>query len=79
MTAHTSVRSLPEPEIKPLSVRSALVSKLLRNPSVVTGSIIVLAMLVIGLAAPLLANVDPIAIDPNGQKPRPHGGKQSAA
>ncbi|TCU07590.1 ABC transporter permease [Rhizobium sullae] len=67
MTAHTSVRSLPEPEIKPLSVRSALVYKLLRNPSVVMGLIIVLVMLVVGLAAPLLASVDPIAIDPTAR------------
>lgn len=64
MNAPTSVRVMPDTTATPIRARSGLVHKLLRNPSIVIGSIIVLVMIVIGLAAPLLATADPVAIDP---------------
>ncbi|WFU12900.1 ABC transporter permease (plasmid) [Rhizobium sp. CB3090] len=64
MTAPTSVHVVPDTTPLPKSGRSTLVRKLLRNPSVVIGSLIVLIMIVIGLAAPLIATSDPVAIDP---------------
>jgi peptide/nickel transport system permease protein len=64
LTAPASSTPLPEAAEAPAPAKPTVWKKLVRNPAVLTGSIIVLIMVIIGLIAPLIAPADPTAINP---------------
>jgi peptide/nickel transport system permease protein len=62
--------ALAEAPVAPRA-RPGMMRKLMRNPGVVIGSILVLLMLLIGLIAPLLATTDPSSINPASRNKTP--------
>jgi len=59
-----SSRSIEVAEVAPPRAPVSMLARLARNPGVVIGSIILAAMIVIGLAAPILGTMSPTEISP---------------
>lgn len=59
-----TVEAAPLPDTNAPPSRPSVASKLLRNPTVIVGGVIVLIMVLIGLLAPLMATQDPTQINP---------------
>ena len=57
--------SLPVDAIAPPVLPASARRRLLRNPGVIVGGVILAIILLLGLAAPWLGTVDPVAINPS--------------